>query len=176
MSGYFRNRHSTCFGIIACQSCEEEFMVVRKLRKEHNWSQDQLAKLSGLSIRTIQRVESGQSASLETLKCLASVFEVEIATLTEEITMIDKASEKWKEQPLWFRASVFGIRSRQAEVWFELGFLVVGIALLLVDSSVFREFVTLDFERVNRYAAPTFILGAYITRRIVHYGDYKQLW
>ena len=58
-------------------------MIVKKLRTEKNWSQEQVATFSGLSIRTIQRVESGQSASLETLKSLASVFEVDILKLTE---------------------------------------------------------------------------------------------
>jgi transcriptional regulator with XRE-family HTH domain len=38
----------------------------------------------GLTKRSIQRVESDQSASLETLKSLASVFEVDISKLTEE--------------------------------------------------------------------------------------------
>jgi transcriptional regulator with XRE-family HTH domain len=74
-------------------------MILKKLRAEKNWSQEQVATFSGLSIRTIQRVESGQSASLETLKSLASVFEVNISKLTEEIKVIDKKSENWKAQP-----------------------------------------------------------------------------
>ena len=93
-------------------------MVVKKLRVKNNWSQEQLATMCGLSIRTIQRVESGQSASLETLKSLASVFEVEISILTEEITVIDKTSENWKNQPWWFKISFFGIRSRRVQVAF----------------------------------------------------------
>ncbi len=53
-------------------------MIVKNLRKQKNWTQEQLAIMCGLSIRTIQRIESGQSASLESLKSLASVFEIEI--------------------------------------------------------------------------------------------------
>jgi len=34
-------------------------MVMKELRKDRNWSQEQLAELSGLSLRTIQRIESG---------------------------------------------------------------------------------------------------------------------
>ena len=52
-------------------------MLVQKLRLQRGWSQSQLAELSGLSTRTIQRIESGQSASTETLKSLASVFEID---------------------------------------------------------------------------------------------------
>lgn len=68
-------------------------MIVRKLRKSRNWSQEQLATITGLSLRTVKRVEAGNPASLETLKALVSVFEVELDKLTEEITVINKESE-----------------------------------------------------------------------------------
>ncbi len=58
-------------------------MLVQKLRLQRGWSQEQLATVSGLSVRTIQRIERGQSASLETLGALASVFEVDVSQLTE---------------------------------------------------------------------------------------------
>ncbi|HGP6770839.1 TPA: helix-turn-helix domain-containing protein, partial [Vibrio cholerae O1] len=50
--------------------------MIKKLRERKNWSQEQLATMSGLSVRTIQRIESGNKASIESLKSLASVFEV----------------------------------------------------------------------------------------------------
>ena len=62
-------------------------MVIQKLRLQRGWSQQQLAEASGLSARTIQRIEAGQPASLESLKCLAVVFEVDLTTLTPEETM-----------------------------------------------------------------------------------------
>ncbi|WP_340678988.1 helix-turn-helix transcriptional regulator [Paraglaciecola sp.] len=49
---------------------------IQKLRAIKCWSQDELATASGLSIRTIQRVEKSGTASLETTKALASVFVV----------------------------------------------------------------------------------------------------
>lgn len=52
---------------------------IKKMRLERHWSQDQLAEMSGLSIRTIQRVENGENAGLESLKSLAAVFEINIA-------------------------------------------------------------------------------------------------
>jgi len=56
-------------------------MLIQKLRLKRGWSQQQLADASGLSVRTIQRLENGQPASMESLKCLAAVFEVDIATV-----------------------------------------------------------------------------------------------
>lgn len=55
-------------------------MIVRKLRLQRGWSQEQLAHISDLNVRTIQRIERGQTASLESKKSLAAAFEVQIAT------------------------------------------------------------------------------------------------
>ena len=62
-------------------------MLVRKLRIEKGWSQETLAQISDLSVRTIQRIERGGNASLETLGALAAAFEVDIATLATETSM-----------------------------------------------------------------------------------------
>ena len=58
-------------------------MLTQKLRLQRGWSQEQLAELSGLSVRTIQRLERGQAASAESLKALASVFEIDFSDLKE---------------------------------------------------------------------------------------------
>ena len=64
-------------------------MQVQKLRLQRGWSQQQLAELSGLSVRTIQRIENGSAASTESLKSLASVFEIDFSTLSSEPAMPD---------------------------------------------------------------------------------------
>ncbi len=68
-------------------TAKEEIMIIRKLRLQRAWSQEQLSECSGLSIRTIQRIERGQNASVESLKSLAAVFEVNITDLTQETDM-----------------------------------------------------------------------------------------
>lgn len=64
-------------------------MIVRKLRLQRGWSQEQLATMSGLSVRTVQRIERGQTPGLESLKALASVFEVELSQLQGNSDMND---------------------------------------------------------------------------------------
>ena len=59
-------------------------MIVRKLRLKRGWSQEQLAEMSGLSVRTIQRIERGQGPGLESSKSLAAVFEVPVTALRQE--------------------------------------------------------------------------------------------
>jgi len=52
-------------------------VCIRMFREMRQWSQEQLAEISGLNVRTIQRVEQGLSASLDTRRALASAFEFE---------------------------------------------------------------------------------------------------
>lgn len=54
-------------------------MIIRKLRLQRGWSQEQLAELMDVSVRTVQRLERGHKPGLETSKSLATVFEVDIA-------------------------------------------------------------------------------------------------
>ena len=81
-------------------------MILKELRISRHLSQEQLALMSGLNVRTIQRIESGSNASLESLKCLAAALEVDIPTLNQEKFMIDKKSDNWKNLPFilkcWF--------------------------------------------------------------------------
>ena len=62
-------------------------MLIQKLRLKRGWSQQQLAEASGLSARTIQRVEAGHRPSIETVKSIAAVFEVDFSTLNPETAM-----------------------------------------------------------------------------------------
>lgn len=48
--------------------------VVRMLRELRGWSQEQLAEISGLSARTVQRVEEGLPSSVDTRRALARGF------------------------------------------------------------------------------------------------------
>lgn len=50
-------------------------MCIRLFRAARQWSQEQLAAISGLNVRTIQRVEQGLPASLDTRRTLARAFE-----------------------------------------------------------------------------------------------------
>ena len=49
--------------------------IIKELRKQRGWTQDQLAHISGRKERTIQRVEAGQPSDLDTRRALARAFE-----------------------------------------------------------------------------------------------------
>ncbi|AOE50345.1 helix-turn-helix domain-containing protein [Kangiella sediminilitoris] len=75
-------------------------MIVRKLRLRNGWSQEQLAEMTGLSARTIQRIERGKPASLESQKALASVFEVDIATFQNPELITKDSQEHQTKEPV----------------------------------------------------------------------------
>ncbi len=81
-------------------------MILKQLRISRHLSQEQLAQMSGLNVRTIQRIESGQNASVESLKCLAAALDVDVSTLNQEKFIMDKKSEHWQKLPFilkcWF--------------------------------------------------------------------------
>lgn len=82
---------------------------IRFLRLERAWSQEQLAEISGLSVRTIQRIEQGKAASLETLKALAASFQVPLSRFSqsehphEQEVPMPAVSHPDQIQPNWHR-------------------------------------------------------------------------
>jgi transcriptional regulator with XRE-family HTH domain len=74
-------------------------MNIQQRRLDKGWSQEELARHSGLSTRTIQRIESGQRAGLESLKCLAAVFETSISALMQEQMMNEQEPAEQPNHP-----------------------------------------------------------------------------
>ena len=87
-------------------------MLIQKLRLQKGWSQEQLAELSGVSVRTIQRLERGQAGSLESLKALAAVFEIDFNRLKEPA--MDTPAANPADAPIHQTASTDGMS--QAEI------------------------------------------------------------
>ncbi len=72
---------------------------IKRWREERHWSQEHLAALAGLGLRTIQRLENGEQGSQDTLKALAVAFNVEVSALfvdpeKEAAEIIDKQATK----------------------------------------------------------------------------------
>lgn len=58
---------------------------VAKLRKEHGYTQEHLAEICNINIRTIQRLEAGKETSLETLRLVSQALNVQVADLYESL-------------------------------------------------------------------------------------------
>ena len=57
---------------------------VRRQRERRAWSQEHLAEVTGLGLRTIQRIETTGAASYESVRSLAAVLGVDVAALRVE--------------------------------------------------------------------------------------------
>ncbi|ODB33286.1 hypothetical protein BB427_22720 [Pseudoalteromonas sp. BMB] len=68
--------------------------TVKLLRTEKSWTQQHLADASGVSLRTIQRVESDGTASKETVMSLCAVFEVSQSKLIDLADMFHNKENK----------------------------------------------------------------------------------
>ncbi|MBI4469190.1 MAG: helix-turn-helix transcriptional regulator [Acidobacteria bacterium] len=70
---------------------------IRKLREARHWTQEELAVVAGVDVRTIQRAESGQPLRIDTMKAIAAGFDttIELISVSEEqIQLAIKEFEK----------------------------------------------------------------------------------
>ncbi|PCJ26904.1 MAG: hypothetical protein COA96_04550 [SAR86 cluster bacterium] len=59
--------------------------LIRELRLRKSWSQEKLADVAGVSMRTVQRIETDGVASLQSRTAIANAFEIEPAELDVEV-------------------------------------------------------------------------------------------
>lgn len=75
---------------------------IKQLRLSKNLSQEQLAEKAKVSVRTIQRMEAGGDASIETLNLVAGALGVPVKELFDDLTdqenKIKNAEEKLQYQ------------------------------------------------------------------------------
>lgn len=146
-------------------------MILKQLRISRQLSQEQLALMSGLNVRTIQRIESGQKPSLESLKCLASVLEVDVSTLTQETFMLDKNASAWQNLPLWLKCCF-----------------ALNLVIIQPTRTIFQRVVVLShicgflfcaFGSVNQAALAgglIMLANAYVFSLLMWQGDKLGIW
>jgi transcriptional regulator with XRE-family HTH domain len=164
----------------------ESDMSIRTLREQKQLSQERLAQVSGLSLRTIQRVEAGHRISYASLRVLAATFDVNVDSLERELyamhnaTDSNNATEEFVEIPRWIRImngeglhkSMKPALSRRDAYLMEAIFLGIGIAFFVAS-------LLIDTERtaqIMRFGAAVVLVACYlmsISSRIV---DTYKLW
>ena len=154
-------------------------MFVRVLRRRFRLSQEQLAESSGLSLRTIQRVEAGHRISYASLRALADVFEVDVDKLELELYAMDKTSKDYKELPLWVRL-ILGrgwVSSSRRELYIT-EIILVGLGALLVGLSIANYFWSLIYDPKGSalYTGLLMFLFAYLISVCIRVGDRYSAW
>lgn len=141
-------------------------MRITALRRERGWTQEHLAETSGIAVRTVQRLEAGKEASLETLGAIARALDVPVRDLfaAEEASDLDPAVRGLDERTAADRAArdrvVAGLRSLYTAVGIGFGILVV----LLV---VLRVWSPLAFLAVGAYWAVGRLAGRFLLHAVI---------
>lgn len=108
---------------------------LRELRTARQWSQEQLAQLSGLNLRTVQRLESGARVSMESLRALAAVFEVPAESLLARASAPRPAALEAMHEGVVRGLDFTGVTSRPDFWWFALAVaMVVALGQILAQS------------------------------------------
>ena len=80
---------------------------VKRLKLERSWTQEQLAAVTDLDVRTIQRVEKTGICNLETRAALAAVFEID-ATQLDGTKKIEQAKKNDGQKQLYYNRLLKG--------------------------------------------------------------------
>lgn len=67
--------------------------LIHEFRAMRGWSQETLADLAHINVRTIQRVEAGRPAGVDTLRALARAFELQDIDFFRKPMLIPTAEE-----------------------------------------------------------------------------------
>lgn len=67
---------------------------IKQFREGRAWTQDRLSEISGVSRKTISRIENGNNANSETLMDLAAAFDVDVSELKKTSNTDDLNSQK----------------------------------------------------------------------------------
>jgi transcriptional regulator with XRE-family HTH domain len=78
-------------------------MSFKSWRERKLLSQEKVAQMSGLSLRTVQRLEAGHRVSYASLRALAATFETEVDVLERELYAMKQSTEDFVEIPRWVR-------------------------------------------------------------------------
>jgi transcriptional regulator with XRE-family HTH domain len=96
---------------------------IRSLRTERGWTQLDLAQLSGTTARTIQRMESGEGVSADTLKAVASAFNIDFRDLIASENKAEHSpdmlaeADKLVKKRLEIRRQADELRSKLSNYW-----------------------------------------------------------
>ncbi|GEM_PF-786149 len=103
---------------------------IPELRRDQGWTQEKLSFESGVGLRTVQRLEAGQDASLESLALIANALSVSVTDLfqpsdeMDETDRLESLDRRVEEQQT--------ARNRTLRAWRML-YIGVGIAVTILS-------------------------------------------
>lgn len=152
-------------------------MLIKNLRQEKHLSQEQLAELCGLSLRTIQRVEGGHRVSYASLRSLSAALDINVDELEQKLYSMDEVIKEYKDYPFWLRlylGSGWFTATRDEFKKTEVFFLVVGF--LLAGVWVVTWLMDIGIYRIAMFGCLSSFFGAYNISISIRVGDKYDVW
>lgn len=155
-------------------------MGVKELRQERSWSQEYLAELSGLSLRTVQRIESSSRAGHGSVRALAVAFEIDDSILELELAL-SKSSNRWKKRPAWVRLLFLGSGRVQMDsgqhILVERFAVAAGAMLVIVGMLGTNGTLLAASAKVPMLLSGSLMfLAAYLMSLVIRIGDRHSVW
>jgi hypothetical protein len=134
--------------------------------------------MSGLSLRTVQRLEAGHRVSYASLRALAVAFRVDVDQLERELYAVSQPSDDFLEIPRWLRVlnDTFrfgGMRVGRRDLQVLEGVLVGVAVVLLVASFVVASDKAATVLRLGAFVE---LLCGYWVTVAVRINDRYKLW
>jgi transcriptional regulator with XRE-family HTH domain len=131
-------------------------MSFKLWREKKILSQERVAEMSGLSLRTVQRLEAGHRVSYASLRTLAIAFAVDVDLLERELYAMNTPADEFVEVPRWARLLsdrlYFGgnLPSRRAHLVIEFLAIAFSVLVFVTSFAMEKETVT-DAVRVAAF-------------------------
>lgn len=178
--------------------------LIRAEREKRAWSQEHLAMVARLGLRTVQRIEATGVASYDSVRAIAAAYEMapadlRLATMQEgsspELTSVPspadnasaaelasaKSSEEWKRRPGWVRTLFIGSRlvrmdRRQLQQLERLEVSAALVFAVLGAFAVFDVFLPAEAAAPLLFGSTLLFAAAYLASLHVRVGDRLMIW
>ena len=141
-------------------------------------SQERVAEMSGLSVRTVQRLEAGHRVSYASLRALATAFKTDVDLLERELYAVNQSKDEFIEIPRWIRllhdSLWFG-----GPRWSRRDFLVIeALCLVFAVIAFAASYLVPEHARAAavRMSAIAPIACCYLVAVSIRIMDRYQLW
>ena len=153
-------------------------MSFKLWREQKLLSQERVAEMSSLSLRTVQRLEAGHRVSYASLRALAAAFEIDVDVLERELYAVKDSTDEFIEVPRWIRR--WGNPpwysgphlSRRDHILIEIIFLVCAVGTLM--AAVLNPAGAL--AKMFLVAGIMGLAACYIQAVNIRIGDKYRLW
>jgi len=100
---------------------------IKQLRESKAWSQSHLAEVSGISLRTIQRIEKSGIASPESVKSICATFDIQIDDL---IVTQEQQKETMASFSTLIKSKISNMDKKATLISFSIAFIIAFILTL----------------------------------------------